>query len=345
MVGDLPGEERIDHDEEAVRHGDRGAFSAPACSEPPILSGEVGVLGTRGGLRCFHEGGPQPGTSLPGPPRSSFACAVIVARTQPRPGDEVARAAKAAQIGADLGEQDLRGPPADAWDRLHSLQLGLKRAQARSNLSAHSLQTGIEEVDVGELLGNQEPLMRTELASQGLLQLGNLLPQSPARQLRERRRDTALLGADGYAALEQYAGQSQPRSDFYALGATLYHLVTGAPPESAPSRALGDTFRRPSDIVAELPHVLDDVLLRALALDAHDRYATADAFKAALNSCLESSDESDGAPSPDEIDLAAPTKPARTRRTAATIRRSPNEALVGVASVTALLRRCGRGWR
>jgi serine/threonine protein kinase len=39
------------------------------------------------------------------------------------------------------------------------------------------------------------------------------------------RRDTALLGTDGYATLEQYAGQSQPRSDLYELGATLCHLA------------------------------------------------------------------------------------------------------------------------
>jgi serine/threonine protein kinase len=102
-----------------------------------------------------------------------------------------------------------------------------------------------------------------------------------------RRRDTALLGTDGYAALEQYAGQSQPRSDLYALGATLYHLVTGAPPESAPSRALGDELRPPSVINPTLPKSLDATLLRALALEAQERFATADAFKAALNACLE----------------------------------------------------------
>jgi hypothetical protein len=108
-----------------------------------------------------------------------------------------------------------------------------------------------------------------------------------------RRRDTALLGTDGYAALEQYAGQSQPRSDLYALGATLYHLVTGAPPESAPSRALGDALRPPSELNPNLPESLDATLLRALALEAQERFATADAFKAALNACLERRAEQD----------------------------------------------------
>jgi len=50
-------------------------------------------------------------------------------------------------------------------------------------------------------------------------------------------KDTTLLGSQGYAPLEQYGrSQSDPRSDIYALGATLYHLLTGNVPADAPSR-------------------------------------------------------------------------------------------------------------
>jgi hypothetical protein len=51
-----------------------------------------------------------------------------------------------------LSDQRLGGAPADAGNRLQPLQFGLKKAQAVSNLGAHALQTGIEEVDVRELL-------------------------------------------------------------------------------------------------------------------------------------------------------------------------------------------------
>ena len=44
--------------------------------------------------------------------------------------------------------------------------------------------------------------------------------------------DTTCLGTRGYAAPEQYGGhgQTDPRTDIYCLGATMYHLVTGHNP-------------------------------------------------------------------------------------------------------------------
>ena len=46
-----------------------------------------------------------------------------------------------------------------------------------------------------------------------------------------QRQDTMLLGTQGYAAPEQYGGgQSDARSDVYALGATLFSLLTGQDP-------------------------------------------------------------------------------------------------------------------
>lgn len=48
--------------------------------------------------------------------------------------------------------------------------------------------------------------------------------------------DTTLLGTRGYAAPEQYGGngQTDPRTDIYSLGVTLYHLVTGQNPCEPP---------------------------------------------------------------------------------------------------------------
>lgn len=43
------------------------------------------------------------------------------------------------------------------------------------------------------------------------------------------------LGTAGYAPPEQYQGAAEPRSDVYALGATMHHLLSGRSPQSAAS--------------------------------------------------------------------------------------------------------------
>ena len=45
---------------------------------------------------------------------------------------------------------------------------------------------------------------------------------------------SSIYGTQGYAAPEQYRGQSEPRSDVYALAATLYHLATDDDPRDHP---------------------------------------------------------------------------------------------------------------
>lgn len=48
-----------------------------------------------------------------------------------------------------------------------------------------------------------------------------------------RNRDTRLMGTRHFAAPEQYGfGQSDPRTDLYALGVTMYYLLTGDFPDS-----------------------------------------------------------------------------------------------------------------
>jgi len=83
-------------------------------------------------------------------------------------------------------------------------------------------------------------------------------------------RGTAL-----YTPLEQYGGDTghtDPRSDIYALGATLYHLTTNVPPIEAKSRFLKPgMLHSPSDYNPAIPSRLEDAILWSMSLHPSDR--------------------------------------------------------------------------
>jgi serine/threonine protein kinase len=96
------------------------------------------------------------------------------------------------------------------------------------------------------------------------------------------------VGTVSYVAPEQLLGKAlDGRADQYALAATAFHLLTGAPPFQDSNRAvvisqhLGAPPPRLSDRRPELAH-LDGVLARALAKDPSDRYPTCLDFARAL---------------------------------------------------------------
>ncbi len=97
-----------------------------------------------------------------------------------------------------------------------------------------------------------------------------------------RTYDTSKLGTDGYAPLEQYNARSEPRTDQYALGASLYHLLTGRVPEPSPMRSAGQVLTSIRSVNPQVPEPLEQVILRALSLRAEDRFADATQMRTAL---------------------------------------------------------------
>jgi serine/threonine-protein kinase len=100
--------------------------------------------------------------------------------------------------------------------------------------------------------------------------------------------ENVALGTISYVAPEQLLGkQLDGRADQYALAATTFHLLTGAPPFDDPHRAvvishhLSTPPPRISDRRPDLAH-LDDVLARALAKDPNERFPNCLDFARAL---------------------------------------------------------------
>lgn len=92
-----------------------------------------------------------------------------------------------------------------------------------------------------------------------------------------------------YAPLEQIQGEgTDPRSDLYSVGATLYHLLTNVAPPDAVTRASAlvhgqpDPLRLANEINPQIPPQMAGALHQAMAQDRNRRFASAAVFRAAL---------------------------------------------------------------
>jgi formylglycine-generating enzyme required for sulfatase activity len=92
-----------------------------------------------------------------------------------------------------------------------------------------------------------------------------------------------------YAPLEQMRGNgTDPRSDLYSLGATLWTLLTGHKPPDALTRVADkedgkpDPLRPAHEINPEVPPAVSAALVRAMSLKRHERPASAAEMRKAL---------------------------------------------------------------
>jgi eukaryotic-like serine/threonine-protein kinase len=98
-----------------------------------------------------------------------------------------------------------------------------------------------------------------------------------------KRKQTSALGTPGYAPPEQYQGNADPRSDLYALAATLHHLLTNRDPRNEPPFAYPPVRALNPRLSPETERVLD----HALKVDINQRYQSAAAMKQDIDEILQ----------------------------------------------------------
>ncbi len=88
-----------------------------------------------------------------------------------------------------------------------------------------------------------------------------------AREYKEQNlADTTVLGTKGYAPPEQYSGQTDPRSDIFALGMTMHHLLTGIDPRN------GEAYASVRQWNPELSEGIEIIIDRCVEPAAEKRY-------------------------------------------------------------------------
>lgn len=92
-----------------------------------------------------------------------------------------------------------------------------------------------------------------------------------------------------YAPFEQIQGSgTDARSDIYSLGATVYHLMTGATPSDALTRTSSllsgqaDPLRRADELNNKIPPAVGAILMQAMALNRNERPESAVELRRAL---------------------------------------------------------------
>jgi serine/threonine protein kinase len=109
----------------------------------------------------------------------------------------------------------------------------------------------------------------------------------------EHSRSLSVVVTSGFSPFEQYStkGKQGPWTDIYASGATLYYMLTGKPPKSAPDRVLSDTLAEPGQLLPDLPPGANKGIIQALRVKASDRLQSIEELKKILS----------GSPQPDPV--------------------------------------------
>lgn len=110
-----------------------------------------------------------------------------------------------------------------------------------------------------------------------------------ARSISQKEeKGVTAVGTMGYAPPELFSGNVEPRSDIYSLGSTIFHLLTGADPQSNPLLIFDfQKNPRPRQINSQLSDQIERIIMRSVEYNADARFASAAEMKIVFEDHLE----------------------------------------------------------
>jgi serine/threonine-protein kinase len=136
--------------------------------------------------------------------------------------------------------------------------------------------------DVLNYLHKQSPpIIYRDLKPANLMIDGNsgrvmLIDFGIARWVQKEEKGVTAVGTMGYAPPELFSGKVEPRSDIYSLGATMFHLLTGADPQDNPLLIFDfNKNPRPRQIAPSISNEMEAILMRAVEYKPEGRFRSA----------------------------------------------------------------------
>lgn len=153
---------------------------------------------------------------------------------------------------------------------------------------------GMQVADVLDYLHSRpKPIIYRDLKPANLMIDGNsgrvmLIDFGIARWVSQQEKGVTAVGTMGYAPPELFSGRVQPASDVYSLGATMFHLMTGADPQDNPLLIFDFSKNpRPRQINPAMSSEMEQILMRSVEYKPEDRFRTAGELRNDLASHLE----------------------------------------------------------